>query len=211
VTNPFAAPAPQAPPGANPFNATGPVPVPPPAQGGAPMHTPAQAPPGYSPPAGGDPFGQPAPREKRPRPIDMYGHLIMIIPKRIEYGVESSTLKNTDGTRQKQDRLTADVIILDVSPDRPLDYGGSPEKVPPTPHSKRITEPTRFVDMYLSGKGLVSQCRDALAKRQRNEPGMVLGRLTREAGENKPWLLAPYTEEEAAVARQYLATVNPFE
>lgn len=217
MTNPFAqsAPTQAAPPPApagNPFANPGqPTVVTPPAQGGAPIHTPAQAPVGYTPPAGGDPFGQPAPRAERPRPTDLYGRLLLIIPKRLEEGVTSATLKNTDGSAQVQDRLTADVIVLDVSDTNPLDYGGSPEKMPPTPHTKRATAPTRFVDMYLSGKGLISQSRDALAKRRRNEPGMVLGRLTKEAGQNKPWLLAPYTEQDAALARQYLSTVNPFD
>jgi hypothetical protein len=207
--SPFAQTAPTAPPAAppsgNPFTTPGQ-----PVIGGAPMHTPAQAPVGYPQPAtaGADPFAPPALQAERPRILDLYGRLLLVIPKRLERGVASATLKNTDGSPQIQDRMTTDVIVLDGGP---LDFGGKPEGAPPIPHTKRVDTPHRFTDMYVSSKGLVSQSREALAKREAGQPGMVLGRLTREAGNNKPWLLAPYNDAEANVARQYLATVNPFE
>lgn len=193
MTNPFAQTAPTQQPPANPFaNPTH--------TGGAPAHTPQ--------PAGNDPFGQPAPRLERPRVRDLYGRLLLIIPKRLEHNVVSTRLKNKDGSPQVQDRMTGDVIVLDGGP---LAYGGAPEATPPSPHTREVAPPYRFTDMFLSGKGIVAQSREALAKRERNEPGMVLGRLTRESGQNKPWLLSPYTPEDAALARAYLSAVNPFE
>jgi hypothetical protein len=198
MTNPFAlpdtqpAPAPTTAPASNPFT--------------APATTPPAAPaaPAYG---GGDPFDAPAPQEARgPRIKDLYGRLLLIIPHKVEYGVPNRLQPGTT-----QDRMTADVITLDGGP---INYGGAPEKTPPVPHNKVAQVPHLTKRQFISNTGLISQCRDALAKRQRGEPGMVLGRLTvgqvPANGGNPPYLLTPATEEDKAIARAYLATVDPF-
>lgn len=206
MTNPYAMPAtaPAAAP-ANPYAAPATAPVAAPAvQPVAPVAAPAPA----VAPAGSDPFGDPAPQLPRgPRLQEMAGRLILITPKLTE------RVLSTDPKRagEYDTRMTADVVILDGGP---CAYGGKPEGRPPTPHTKTAELPHRNRDMYISSVGLVSQCREALEKRQRGEAGMVLGRLgygeQKRADYSAPWLLMPATDADKAVARAYLATVDPF-
>lgn len=162
-------------------------------------------------PASADPFDAPAPREARgPRIRDMYGRLLLIIPHKLEEGVRSN-FKDNDGNAQTQDRMTADVIVLDGGP---IAYGGQPERVGGAPHDKTAEVPLKNTRQFISNAGLISQCRQALAKKiTTGQPGMVLGRLQvgeAKGGNNAPYLLAPPTEQDKAIARQYLATVDPF-
>lgn len=157
--------------------------------------------------AGGDPFSAPAPQQARgPRLRDLYGRLLLVLPHKLEVGVPNRLQAGTI-----QDRLTADVIVLDGGP---IAFGGKPEATPPVPHDKTAQVPHKNPRMFISSVGLISQCRDALAKRAAGQNGMVLGRLTvgnaKEPGQNAPWLLTPPTEEDKVVARQYLANVDPF-
>lgn len=202
MTNPFALDTPAAPATeANPFAA------------GAAQTAPAAAP---AQPATGslagdldDPFMAPAPREARgPRLRDIYGRLLLIIPHKLEEGVPNRLNKKGE----TQDRMTADVVILDGGT---IHYGGAPEKTPPVPHTKTAEPPLRNARMFISSVGLISQCRQALARKVTSgQPGMVLGRLSvgeaKNPGENAPYLLTPATDADKQIARQYLANVDPF-
>lgn len=189
MTNPFALDTPPAPsaPAAAPVSPAAPTPGPA--------------------PDGADPFDAPAPQQARgPRVRDMYGRLLLVIPHKLEEGIPNRLQPGTT-----QDRLTADVIVLDGGA---IPYGGRPEATPPVPHSKTAPVPLKVDRMYVSQRGLISQCREALTKRLHGQPGMVLGRLTvgesKEAGQNAPYLLSPPTDADKQVARQYLANVDPF-
>ncbi|MBB4689802.1 hypothetical protein [Amycolatopsis jiangsuensis] len=207
MTNPFAfgnatAPAPTASAPAQP-PASAPVAAP----ATLAIDTPPTAPAAAPTPAGDDPFSAPAPQAARgPRVRDMYGRLLLVIPHKLEEDLPNRLQPGTT-----QDRLTADVIILDGGE---IQYGGKPEATPPVPHTKTVATPFKSERMFLSQRGLISQCREALAKRLQGQPGMVLGRLTtgeaKEAGQNAPFLLSPPTDEDKALARQYLAQVDPF-
>jgi len=182
------------------------------AQQQAPAATPAAAVPAAAPAqadpfgaSGADPFDNPAPQQPRgPRLRDMYGRLLLVIPHKVE------TVPNRLQPGTTQDRMTADVVILDG----PCPYGGRPEATPPVPHDKLADVPHKTPRMYISGVGIISQCREALAKRQAGGMGMVLGRLmvgeAKEQGQNAPYLLSVPTEAEKQVARNYLLTVDPF-
>jgi hypothetical protein len=186
--------APQAPPQAAP-----------PFPGAVPSHT-----------IGGDPFRPPAPQVDRPRVQDLFGCLLLVMPKRIEYGI-TSRFRNPDGSAQKQDRMTADVVVL-RGPDQSqtggtpthVPYGGTPEGRGNQykPHDKWFAAPGKIDAMYISNKGLISQCREALEQTAAGRgQGMVLGVLDQgEAqGENAPpWLLRAFDESQAALARQWL-------
>lgn len=157
---------------------------------------------------GDDPFDAPAPQRPRgPRLQEMYGRLLLIIPHKLEENVPNRLGKAGD----TQDRLTADVVILDGGP---INYGGTPEKVPPVPHDKVAQVPHRNEKMFISAVGLISQCREALSKKvTQGRPGMVLGRLTvgqATGNQNPPYLLTPATEADKAIGRAYLANVDPF-
>lgn len=160
-------------------------------------------------PVGSDPFDDPAPpRPKGPRLDDMYGRLLIVIPK----GMDKGKSTETDGTVSTYDRMSADVIVLDG---QPMPYGGKPNGRPPTPHDRVAPIPHREMAMYISAKAIISQAREAWAKRQRGEPGMVLGRLAygEQPSDPKfqaPWVLDRATDADRAIARAYLATIDPF-
>jgi len=201
MTNPYAMPTMATAP-ANPYAQPTPAPVstPVPTTVPAPAPTPA--------PAGGDPFGDPAPQAPRgPRLQEMAGRLILITPKLTERVLSSDPKR----AGEYDTRMTADVVILDGGP---CAYGGKPEGRPPTQHDKTAQIPHRNRDMFISAVGIVSQSREALEKRQRGEAGMVLGRLgygeQKRADYSAPWLLSVPTDADRALARAYLATVDPF-
>ncbi len=157
---------------------------------------------------GGDPFDAPAPQQPRgPRMRDLYGRLLLIVPHKLEEGVPNRLGKPGD----TQDRMTADVIVLDGGP---IHYGGAPEKIPAVPHDKTAQVPHCTKRQFISNAGIISQCRVALAKKvTTGQPGMVLGRLgvgEAKGDNNAPYLLNPPTEQDKQIARNYLATVDPF-
>jgi hypothetical protein len=192
---------------------TAPVPAPAPAPTPAPVAFQAPAPAAAGPaaapaqpayvPGGEDPFSGPAPQQARgPRVQDLYGRLLLLVPHKLEEGIPNRLQPGTT-----QDRMTADVIVLDGGT---IHYGGAPEKVPPVPHTKSAEPPLRTPRQFISNSGLISQCRKALVRRQQGQIDMVLGRLTRSTEGNKPYLLTPPTEADKAVARAYLSAVDPF-
>lgn len=201
MTNPFLTPPPapaQAPPppaAGNPFGASV-------AQQYAPNGFPATP--------GGDVFGAPAPRADRPTMLCLPGRLLLIIPKRMEYQIPVRNPK--PGMPTHQDRLTADVIVLDGGT---LWYGGDPQARPPRPHTKTVEVPYRIEGMYISQIGLLSQAREEIAKMQSGQVGALLGRLgygEASNGNNAPYLMQPFTDQDAAVARAWLAQnpITPF-
>lgn len=190
MENPFAMPTAAAP-------APQPTPTP------APVAQPAPVAPAAS--YGDDPFGAPAPQADRPRVLDMLGRLLLIMPKKIE------TVPNKKKPGTTQERMTADVIVLDGGP---LAYGGAPEKPKPIPHTKTGQIPMKVTALYISQVGLVSQCQPYLLNYLAKNGGktMALGRLdlgeAKDAESNPPYLLRSATPEEAQVARAWLAA-NP--
>jgi len=192
----------------NPFALDTPAPAP--AAPAAPAPATVTAPP--APQNDADPFAgsDPAPQAPRgPRLREMYGRLVIIMPKTVEKD-RPTQFKNPDGSQQKQDRMTADVIVLDGGT---IHYGGRPEDIPSVPHDKTAEPPAKWADMFISAAGLISQCREALAKRQAGQPGMVLGRLTKgqDTGKgNPPWILTPATDADKVIGKAYLANVDPF-
>lgn len=215
MTDPFArgpaaATAPAAPVQAQPYNPGAPNPQPSPYQ--MPRDAAGTATP--FPSAGApDPFGGPAPRGDRPKMRDLYGRLVLIMPKKLEAGVATKWRDPVTQEVKRQDRLTMDIVVLDGGP---LAYGGDPTAVPPVPHNKSAEVPVRFDGMYDSHTGIISQTRDALANFQRQAAGqqlrpgettMVLGRVTvgEKSGENKaPFILEPANEQDIARARAWV-------
>lgn len=127
------------------------------------------------------------------------GRLLMITPLKSE--IVADKLSKTPGATQE--RITADVVVLDGSPIGP-------------PEGEREATPAAFDGMYFSQKALVSQLRKALkANMAGADPRrMVLGRLEKEPPKEKgrypTWVLRDFTPEDAQKARDYLATKDPF-
>jgi len=157
----------------------------------------------------GDLFGAAAPQGDYPRMRDLYGRLVMIAPISIERN-RPSTIE----PGKTEDRLTADVIVLPGGrEDGPLAYGGAPEKMPPTPHTKSqdIGDGWLIESMWVNQKAIVSGCRDALRNRAsgNGQSIMVLGVLgfgkNAKPGQAAPYILEPFTSAQADIARRYLA------
>lgn len=137
----------------------------------------------------GDLFQAPAaiPSEY-PKLENLRTRLLMIAPKKYEQGIPSA-FRNPDGTVQTQNRMTADVFVVD---------GG------PVPGF----EVTAFTSMYLSNARIVDQLMGGY-----KEGFMVLGRLDTfkpgtKAGAGNPWGLSDPTEQDKQLARDYIAAGN---
>lgn len=159
----------------------------------------AQPAPGYggAHPQGAPAFRPPDPPQAnivRPRLLDFgrENRLVLISPIKIERNVPNTLGKTGD----VQDRMTADLVILDG----PLfPFGGAPEKGKPHTHTTPAI-PYEVLSIYISSGPLISQCERRLGE-------MVLGRLTiRDLpnGNTSYRLLDPSPADEALCA-QYLA------
>lgn len=145
----------------------------------------------------------------RPRLLDMYGRLLLVLPEHIARGV-ASRFANRDGSPQTQDKLTATVVVLDGGP---LAFGGEPEKGPAGKgqHTQQVDVPYVVKGLWINQSKLIEQLEEALAMRLRGEPGLALGRLWKVGNaQNDPWVLAAPTAEDAALYDHYVSQVNPF-
>lgn len=126
------------------------------------------------------------------------GRLVAIIPMKIERGVKAP------GENKTQDRITADVLIIDGGP---ITYGGKPWARPPIPDTFVIQQlPYLARNVWISNSVLVTQ----LERKVGN--GIVVGRLY--YGEAKNGNNAPYkisedpTQEEIAFVTQWWAAYS---
>lgn len=160
---------------------------------------PQQAPPapgyGGANPQGHDGFRAPDPQQSnviRPRLLDFGrdGRLVLISPIKIERGVPN----NLGKPGEVQDRMTADVVVLDGAP---FGFGGAPEKG--KPHTHTAQTPYESVGMWISSAPLISQC-------ERRVGESVLGRLGVKnlPNGNTAYKLDDPNEQDMALARQYL-------
>lgn len=163
----------------------------------APQYAPPQ-PQGYpqqAPPAVPQ-FHAPAPPQAsitRPRLKDFArdNRLVLIKPIRIERGVPNT--KGKPG--ETQDRMTADVIVLDGPP---IPMGGKPEEG--QPHTTQAVPPYEIVSMFISSAPLISQI-------ERRMGEYVLGRLSMRSlpnGNTAYRLSTDANEADNAIATQFL-------
>lgn len=144
----------------------------------------------------------------RPPVKALVRRLLIIVPKRIERGLISSRLKDDAGNPKVQDRLTADVIVLDGGP---LFWGGN------TPGAKQFNEQVPYVikGMWLSQRSLIQQSEAADAARERGDSAnaLVLGRLWQAGNEqNSPYVLAPPdpNSQDLALFDAFVRHTNPY-
>lgn len=144
----------------------------------------------------------------RPRLLDMYGRLLIVLPEAIQRGIPSRFMDK--GQPQLQDKLTATVIVLDGGP---LAFGGEPEKGPTGKGQHTHTEQVPYVvkGLWIPQAKLIEQLEEALAMRLRGEPGIALGRLWKVGqAQNDPWVLAAPQPDDVAQYDRYVSQVNPF-
>lgn len=90
--------------------------------------------------------------------------LVAIVGKKIEYGVKAPG----EGDK-KQDRITADVLVIDGGP---FTFGGKPLQRPPVPDTMMVQQlPFLALNMFISNKVLITQ----LERKVGN--GIAVGRL----------------------------------
>lgn len=205
--NPFAAPAPAAPQG---FGST---------LGANQFPAAAQPAPQAAPPAldMGRLASAPAPvvGEGRGAALpDMFGRLVLIFPlsiQRVPRNPQFITQEQRARGDVEQDRLTATVVVLDDGQGgrQPIQYGGKPYALPPTPHTDSAPLPYVRKAMWINQSRLISQLRDSLPSAPGAAPGMVAGRVYKAGpNQNDPWYLIGATEQEIALVRQYLEAVQ---
>jgi hypothetical protein len=146
---------------------------------------------------GGDQFNSPTRviNVVRPRIMDIGpGRLLILRPTKIERGIKNDLAEDPNAV---QDRLTADVVVLDGPP---FPYGGKPEIGQPHTHNASI--PMEWPGLWLTQDLIVRQCEKSIG-------GMVLGRLVlgqaSKPGRRPPWRLDDPTDSDKVIARQYLA------
>jgi hypothetical protein len=228
MTNPFAPPGQPQQPAAQPGNPFGPPAQPaaqpqqyaPPVQQTAPVPAPqAYGVPGQQGSSQWPAGSTPAPLGSFTRPqaatigggqgadlVAMYGRLVLVLPQKIEHGLTSKFPDPATGLPRTQDRMTATFIVLDGP--NPIAFGGNPYAMPPVAHTKSEALPHVSKALWISQSKLIEQCADALAKVQRGESGMVLGRLKRAGTEaNSAWVLEDATAEDEGIANYYLQAV----
>lgn len=122
---------------------------------------------------------------------DFVGRLLLVTPTGVETGIVS-TMPGAEG--KTYDRVIADVVVLDGAVTDKFD-----------------TIPCRIEAQLLSGAALVPQ----LTKRTSAGPvpgKMTLGRVTTRKGKfpQPAVVLAEPTDADKNIARQYLASLDPF-
>lgn len=130
------------------------------------------------------PFNDPAPiGGVRPAIRDLEGRIVIITPTFI--ATVPNQLSREPGATQE--RVTADIMVVDGGP---LDFGGNPTGAgnkPPTPHTLRVSVPWKATGVYISQTNMVDALRARVGK------GVVLGRITRgiasRPGNAPPWNL----------------------
>ena len=145
-----------------------------------------------------DPFDEPGAKGSGAFPgvAQLKGRLVIVKPLNLEKNVPAP------GENGKtQDRITADVHVLDGEPiAAALDKDGDIK----AEFDEPLTAPFVLESMYLSQTVLVNQLRSAY-----KNDGIVLGRIgqepARKKGQNKPWVFENATDADKATAREYWA------
>lgn len=163
-----------------------------------------QQPQGWAPPVAGPNLaigGADAPQTAGTAPTITHmmmqpGRLVAIIPTRLERNVKAP---GNEGNTQ--DRITADVLIIDGGP---ITYGGKPWARPPVPDTHVVQQlPYLATNVWISNKILVTQLERKVGS------GIVVGRLIygeARGGNNAPYKLTEDpTPEEVAFVTQWWA------
>jgi hypothetical protein len=227
-------PAAPAPAPGNPFGpgpAAPPAPYAPPAPAYVPPSNPPAPAPAYGQPAsnGGSPWpagAQAAPpptlgRAAAPAPPsegggrgaklpDMYGKLCIVIPTAYDPARQKNAqfIKAGESTTQRQ--MTVTFVVIDDGTfrgQRPIEFGGKPYAMPPTPHNQSAPLPYINKGVWINQTRMIDQLMP-------NLPGgpkageIVVGRPFKTSPEhNAPWYLSTPTHEELVFAQLYLDAV----
>lgn len=173
-----------------------------PVQQQMPQAQPAYAPPPPQGPAptGSNPFTNPVSPGgggASPRPRDMQGCLVAYAPLKFTKAGTEDNLTGV-GKDQPNDRVTADLFVLDTN-GRAIQFGGSPEwDQRPKPHTHQVVGPARFPSIWISNKTIVQ----ALAPGGNAlRGGLILGIIERSTFGNMPFNLVAVDDKPELMAR----------
>lgn len=154
----------------------------------------------------------PPPASTGPSFPDMYGRLLLIFPISVE-NVPKRTEHVTPEQRARgdvnQDRLTANVVVLDDGRGgmAPVQWGGS--AMPPKPPTDSAALPYVRKAMWIFGARIIPQLRPFLPTTPGGAPAMGLGRLTKAGpNQNDSWYLLDATQADLDLAGAYLRLVT---
>lgn len=128
---------------------------------------------------GGDEFGDPGERSSF-KLADHEGALLLITPRSLEEGIETSF--------GESDAIKADIVVLTKT------------------NGKRLAEPIEESGALIFQRVVIGQLEDAIGKRR------VLGTVGRgvaKKGQSAPFLIEKATDDDKAIARDYLNSIDP--
>jgi len=140
-----------------------------------------------------DPWSAPAALPSTfPSVQGLHGRLVLLTPRKVE------TVPDTNNPGQFKDRMMVDVVVVDGAGPVPVFKNRQ--------HTGQFLEGTDFPGTYMSQSRIVNQLREALAS-----GGKVLARIGlykegQPQGQGNPWGLVDPTEQDAQIARQFLAS-----
>lgn len=145
---------------------------------------------------------------------DMYGRLVLVFPlscSRVPRNPQYITPEQRQRGDLDQERLVATIVVLDDGQGgmQPISYGGNVAAFPPVPNTDTAPLPYVRKAMWINQSRLISQLREALPAEPGAAPGMRLGRVVKAGPQhNDPWYLQGATEQDLALAGQYLQLVQ---
>lgn len=128
---------------------------------------------------GGDEFGDPGERSNF-KLADHEGALLLITPRSLEEGIETSF--------GESDAIKADIVVLTKT------------------NGKRLAEPEEHEGALIFQRVVIGQLEGAIGKRR------VLGKVGRgvaKKGQSAPFLIEKAEDDDKAIAREYLASIDP--
>lgn len=156
--------------------------------------------------AGGEDFSNPEMRGNSPRWADLVGRLLLIEPTKLERNVPNRLARpDANGQIPTQDRMTLVLTVLDGPP---FTYGGKPKEG--IPDHLQASAPAEFRGALTSHAIIIAQC-EAKLPGAAGPGGRVLGRFgfsdraPSQPGQSRAYRLTEPTEEDKALARQWLA------
>lgn len=127
----------------------------------------------------GDEFGDPGERSSF-KLADHEGVLLLITPRSLEEGIETAY--------GESDAIKADIVVLTKT------------------NGKRLDEPLEESGVLIFQRVVIGQLEDAIGKRR------VLGKVGRgvaKKGQSAPFLIEKADDDDKAIAREYLASIDP--
>jgi hypothetical protein len=145
--------------------------------------------------------------------VHMYGRLVLIFPLSITRKPRSPQFITADQRNRgdlDQEQVTATFVVLDDGQGgmQPIRFGGDPSAFPAVPDNESAPLPYVRKGLWVTQSRVIGQLRDSLPAGPGQPGGMVCGRMVKTGPQrNDPWYVTTATEQELALAQQYMQLV----